>query len=249
MARVLFFVLLCLNGLVAAGLAGWLGAPSQPRGEAERLTNQLRPDTIHLLSAAELAAPPPRAEPVVVVPDVVEPAPPAPAPEPVMPPEPTPVPQEPAPVPLACVRFIGVGDDRAEALARMAREASDEVSIDDQSTLVPTSWWVHVPPQASRRAAELRVTQIRARGINDLFILQEEGPFQYAISLGLFKNEVSAKVHLGRLEAKGVQGGVITARGNLIHSVEMRGPADALSTLASDSALAFPDLEREACAP
>ncbi|MCB1887783.1 MAG: SPOR domain-containing protein [Rhodocyclaceae bacterium] len=248
MARVLFFVLLFLNGLVFAGLAGWLGAPSQPRGEAERLTNQLRPETIHLLSAAELAAVPPP-EPVAEVQVDAEPVPAEAAPEPPPDPPPAVALPEPAPVPMACVRFIGLDEERAGALTRMGQAASGDLVIDDRSDLVPTSWWVHVPPQASRRAAELRVTQIRARGIDDLFILQDEGPFQYAISLGLFKNEASAKVHLGRLEKRGVQGGVITPRGSQVHTVEMRGPADVLSSLASDSAVAFADLEREACAP
>ncbi|MCB1957997.1 MAG: SPOR domain-containing protein [Rhodocyclaceae bacterium] len=250
MARALFFVLLLLNGVVAAGLAGLLGTRDAPRGESERLTNQLRPEAIRWLSAAELAAAPVRPRPPAETPAVVAAAPVVEAPPPEPPPPPPPAAKpEPAPVPMACVRFVGLDDARTATLSGMARDASPDLAIDDRTELVPTSWWVHVPPEASRRDAERRVAQIRARGVNDLFILLDEGPFQYAISLGLFKTEASARIHLGRLEAKGVEGGIITARGNQIHTLELRGPADALATFASDSAADFPDLTREACAP
>lgn len=254
MARALFFILLLLNLLVLAGLAGLLGERAAPRGEAERLTNQLRPDSIRLLSAEELAAArdlpavePPPAPPVVAEP-VPEPPPPVAPPEPPRPAPVAAVPDAP-PVPRACVRFTALDDERHGALVAMAREASDALSLSDSTELVPSSWWVHVPPLGSRRDADRKVTEIRARGVNDLFILQEEGPFQYAISLGLFKTEASAQLHLQRLEAKGVTSGVITARGSVLHTLEMRGPADVLTTLASETAARFDKLERAPCSP
>lgn len=249
MARALFFILLLLNLLVLAGLAGLLGQRPVPRGEAERLTNQLRPDSIRLLSAEELAAPRRPTTEVPPAPVVAEAEPPSlPPAEPARPAPPA-MAHDAPPVPRACVRFTHLDGELSAALAAMAREASDALALSDSTELVPSSWWVHVPPLESRRAADRQVAEIRSHGVNDLFIMQEEGPFQYAISLGLFKTEASAQVHLQRLVAKGVNSGVITARGTLEHTLEMRGPADVLATLASETAAKFDKLERAACSP
>jgi len=261
-ARIVFFILLLLNLLAAAGLAGLLGS-GHARGEPERLTNQLRPDAIQLLEAgevppavlsAEKAAPPkapapapPAAEPAAAEAPAVE-APPAPPPPP--PPAAVAVAEPPAAVvPRACVRFVELTDAQAEALTELATSRPEPLQLAASAELRPSSWWVHVPPLEDRGAAERKVAEIRSHGVSDLFILQEEGPFQWAVSLGLFKTEASAKLHLSRLEAKGVRGGTITARGSMVHRIEMRGPADVLATLASDTDTQFEDLSRESCAP
>ena len=53
--RLLFFVLLLVNAIAFMLLEGWLGS-SAPRGEPERLTNQLRPGQIVLGEPPEAPA-------------------------------------------------------------------------------------------------------------------------------------------------------------------------------------------------
>ena len=253
MSRIVFYILLLLNLLAIAGLFGLLG-DSAPIGEPERLTNQLKPDEIRLLSADELAAalrppepPPPAPEPPpppVRAPAAVVAA--APEPEPAPPPEPEVISE---PVPQACLRFLRLSGDQANTLGVLAAKMPAELSLSDRIELEPTSWWVHIPPLPNRRAAERKVAEIRRLGVKDLFILQEPGPFQYSVSLGLFKNPASADLHLSRLRTKGVRTGIVTTRGRDVHFIEIRGPADALSTLASDAAERLEDVEREACEP
>lgn len=74
--RTLFLALLALNLVVfAGGQMGWLGS-SGPRGEPERLTNQMRPDAITLgkplppPDPAAIAPPPPLPEAAVAPPPV-----------------------------------------------------------------------------------------------------------------------------------------------------------------------------------
>ncbi|MCB1896426.1 MAG: SPOR domain-containing protein [Zoogloeaceae bacterium] len=251
MARVVFFALLLLNLLALGGLAGWLGG-SRSDGEPERLTNQLRPEAIELVALDRLPPEVPEPAPEPIVPEPSEP--PLPVPEPAPPPElaaPPPAPEVAAavPVPRACIRFIELTEALANELTTMTKAFDEPLDLADSAVLRPTSYWVHVPPLDSRRAADRKVQEIRSQGVRDLFILQEEGPFQFAISLGLFKTESSAQLHLRRLEARGVTGGTITARGNMIHRLEVRGPVDVLATLASDSAARFEGLEREPCEP
>lgn len=235
MSRILFFALLVLNLLAGAGLLGWLGS-RVPVGEPERLTNQLKPEAIRLLPPEALVAAPASApEPL-----------PEPAPAPVAAPEPIPAVVT---APQACMRFTQLTDAHAQNIAALAQQLAGEVVVADEAELVPSSWWVHVPPLASRGEAEAKVAEIRALGVSDLFILQDEGPFQYAISLGLFKTEASANLHLSRLRAKGVRSGIITARGNKVHVVELRGPANVLSSFASDLEATLAGVERQGCEP
>lgn len=101
--RFLVILLLILNLLALAAWRGWLGE-GDTRGEPERITNQLRPERIHLLSQAELsaqattlsdAAPDPEAEPAIT-PNAAVMAEPAPEIAPTGAPRPEPAP--PAPV-------------------------------------------------------------------------------------------------------------------------------------------------------
>ena len=76
----------------------------------------------------------------------------------------------------------------------------------------PNGWWVYVPPQGSRDAADGKVAELRALGVKDLYILQDDGPNQYAVSLGVFKTETSARQMLGRLQAQGSQRARVAAQ-------------------------------------
>ena len=251
MARVVFFALLLLNLLALGGLAGWLGG-SRSGGEPERLTNQLRPEAIQLVALDRLPPEAPEPAPEPVVPEPSEPPQPVPQPPELAAPPPEPPAPEAAaavPVPRACIRFVELTEAMTDELTSMTKAFDEPLELADSAVLRPTSYWVHVPPLDGRREADRKVQEIRAQGVRDLFILQEEGPFQFAISLGLFKTESSAQLHLRRLEARGVTGGTITARGNMIHRLEVRGPVDVLATLASDSAARFEGLEREPCEP
>lgn len=226
----LIVVLVVLNLLAAAGLLGWLGSAPR-RGEADRLGEQLRPEAIRL--AGEFIEPPsaaPAAVPVQAPPPVAAAAPAARPPE-----------------PPACARLEAVDDAAATEIGALAGQAGG-IELSDEVTRIPTSWWVHVPPLASRAAANARVAEIRERGVKELFVLLDEGPFQYSISLGLFKNAESAELHLSRMRARGVRDGVITVRGNDVHAIELRGAAPRLEPLLERLLARFEGIERRECA-
>lgn len=257
LVRLLFFILLLVNLFAFALLQGWLGS-SAPHGEPERLTNQLRPGQIVL-------GVPPATEQVessaVAVPEnatgvaamgspsvespVVEPAAEA-NPEPA--PAPMPKAVE-ASVPPACVRFAGLGAEQAADMIERARRTAKGLKIDDVRTGSPNGWWVYVPSLANREAADGKVAELRALGVKDLFILQDAGPNQYAISLGVFKTETSAKQLLARLQAQGVRSARVSQRNSETHRVEVRGPGDVVSSLASELGGRYPGVTRLGCPP
>ena len=246
--RLLFFVLLLVNAIAFMLLEGWLGS-SAPRGEPERLTNQLRPGQIVLGEPPEAPAAEqdqaPLADPAAI--EAAAPAN-APADAATSPPEPAHKAAAPA-LPAACVRFAGLSGDQASDMIERARRASKALTIDDARAGTPNGWWVYVPPQGSRDAADGKVAELRALGVKDLYILQDAGPNQYAVSLGVFKTETSARQMLGRLQAQGVRSARVSQRNSETHRIEISGPGDVVSDLASELGGRYPGATRLGCTP
>ena len=246
--RLLFFVLLLVNAIAFMLLEGWLGS-SAPRGEPERLTNQLRPGQIVLGEPPEAPAAEqdqaPLSDPAAIEAAASANAP---ADAATSPPEPAHKAAAPA-LPAACVRFAGLSGDQASDMIERARRASKALTIDDARAGTPNGWWVYVPPQGSRDAADGKVAELRALGVKDLYILQDAGPNQYAVSLGVFKTETSARQMLGRLQAQGVRSARVSQRNSETHRIEISGPGDVVSDLASELGGRYPGATRLGCTP
>ena len=88
----------------------------------------------------------------------------------------------------------------------------------DALRLEPASsqWLVATQPAATVAAATRRAQELRRRGVQDLYVIQEEGPLKGGISLGLFSTREAAE---RLLEARRGQG-IADAR-----LVERPGPA------------------------
>ena len=64
---------------------------------------------------------------------------------------------------------------------------------------------VFIPSQGSKDGADKKVSELRRIGVTDFFVIQEQGPLHWGISLGVFKTEEAAKQHLANLNNKGVR--------------------------------------------
>jgi hypothetical protein len=240
--RVVVIVLIFANLLALAIWKGWLGGgPSH--GEPERLSNQLNPDKIRLVTeaplpvsrAAVVQSPPLDASTVEEKVEAPAPVPPVPAPE--------------AVAPQACVVFSGLSADQAHELSARIARAGTGFTLAESRSEAPSSWWVHVPSQGSKEASDKKAAELRRLGVDDLFIMQEAGPNQFAISLGLYKNEQAATRHLEALKEKGVRSAQIVTRGAGTVRLEVKGPSDSLATLASDLSERLRGVSRLECAP
>lgn len=63
-------------------------------------------------------------------------------------------------------------------------------------------YWVYLPPLAEREAAEKRAREMRAAGIDDIYVIPR-GDMANAISLGLYSQRDSLERRLRALERKG----------------------------------------------
>ncbi len=74
------------------------------------------------------------------------------------------------------------------------------------------SYWVFIPPLLSRRDAENKAAELKRLGVPEFFIVQEDGPRNRAISLGLFSSKEAAAARLEMLRGMGVKSARIGER-------------------------------------
>jgi SPOR domain len=66
-------------------------------------------------------------------------------------------------------------------------------------------WWVFMPSQGTKANADKKVDELKRLNVTDFFIVQDDGPNKFAISLGVFRTEDAAKNYLAGLGTKGVK--------------------------------------------
>lgn len=74
------------------------------------------------------------------------------------------------------------------------------------------SYWVYIPPFASKREADNKAAELKKLGVPEFFIVQEDGPRNRAISLGLFSSMDTASARLEVLRSLGVKSAHIGER-------------------------------------
>src|SRR5258706_9941869 len=67
------------------------------------------------------------------------------------------------------------------------------------------SYWVFIPPQRNRQAANQKAAELKKLEVEDFYIVQEDSKFRFGISLGVFKTEEAARSRLAELRKKGVR--------------------------------------------
>lgn len=83
-------------------------------------------------------------------------------------------------------------------------------------------WWVYIPAQkgANQRQAALRkAAELRGLGVEDYFIVQEEGQHRWALSLGVFRTEEAARARLEVVRGQGVRTATVAARETVVPKV------------------------------
>ena len=228
MLRFAFWSLLFLNAALFAYSQGYLGTGNGDDHEPARLKRQFNTPKLVVLSAeqAEAAA---KAAPAPTAPGDsgndsandstaadAKPAAPAAPPQAQAQPQPA-TPARPPAADLACLdigTFSANGAKRFEArmaaldLGERAAAGRQTVQVQDVG-----SWLVNIPPQGSKEAADRKANELRNLGVTNFFIIRDDSPLKFGISLGLFKTESGAQNLLAQLGKQGVHTARITPRG------------------------------------
>lgn len=217
-----FFLFLVLANLAFLAWTSFV-SKSDTQSDPRPLARQIAPEKLRIVPAAAIATnPPAEANPASV------------------------------PAALACLEWGGF----APADAERASEALAPLSLGPRLTRRPVaddnaSWWVFMPPRANRQDAQKKAAELKALGVEEYFIVQDEGPQRFAISLGIFKTEAAAESRLEALRAKGVKTAQAGRRESSAQKVylQVRPAEEALATKLREIAASFSGSEVRECAP
>ncbi len=231
--RTAFLILLLAN----LGFFAWwrYGSPPDASADPAPLARQIDPEKLKVVAPKDLPPPSP-AKPAAVIRPETQPSP----------------PPSPAPVALKCLEwgsFTLTDAPRAEkALEPLALGAR----LAQRRTEENAGWWVFIPPQkvANQRQAALRkAAELRNLGIEDYFIVQEEGQHRWALSLGVFRTEEAARARLGVLRNQGVRTALVGARETVVPKVwlQVKGVDPSLEAKLKELALQVESTELRPC--
>jgi len=198
--RTAFLILLLAN----VGLFAWwrYGSPLDAAADPAPLARQIEPEKLKVVSPKDLPPPSP-AKPVAVV-------------------KPEPSPPPPPPVALKCLEWGSFTVADAPRAEKTLEPLALGPRLGQRRTEETAGWWVFIPPQKvanPRQAALRKAAELRNLGIEDYFIVQEEGQHRWALSLGVFRTEEAAQARLAALRAQGVRSAVVGARETVVPKV------------------------------
>jgi|GEM_PF-118731 len=126
--------------------------------------------------------------------------------------------EEKKPDPAACMEIGNFNAEDAKRFTAQLQTAGLSDRVKERNVHEVVSNIVYIPPQPDREGAEKKAGELRRLGITDFYIIQDNSPMRWGISLGVFKREEAARNHLATLAEKGVRSarlGQRTVRANL----------------------------------
>lgn len=227
--RTFFFFVVLANMLFFVAQQGYFGKIIPDAREPERMTQQINPEKIKRLSAQEFEA--------LTMPST------------------TPAEggsSENMMAQLEGKRCVQWGDFAGEDQRRVdvwlkSLALGDRVvthKVEGQA-----SWAVYIPPLKTRADADKKMQELRALGVTDFFIVQDDSELHLAISLGVFKSEEAAKTHLANLNKKGVKTGRVGQRAVTVNKtyIQFQKPDTALLRKLIEMKSIFPVQELREC--
>ena len=186
MKRFFWFLILLNLGLLAYFNIGYI----MP-GEPEIKLTEINPKKIKILSQSEIDALPKKQTSLPLISS------------------PTPEPETNA----TCFEWGTFSDSNLASVQKVLTRMSLPTTVKQQETVAPKRYWVYMPPLKTTADAQKKSAELKALGVEDLFVVQEE-KWKNAISFGIFEDEQLATKLMQELQAKGVKNIERTLRSN-----------------------------------
>lgn len=122
----------------------------------------------------------------------------------------------------ACVEWGGFTQADLPAARRLLAPLALGPRLSERQEEEVTNWWVYIPSQDNRQGAQRKGAELKALGVDDFFVIQDAGSYQWAISLGVFRSEAAAQARLADLKRKGVHSAQVGARASRVTKVWLR---------------------------
>lgn len=185
--RALLLILLLANLVLWAYQQSWLGQMPPTGREPGRITQQIQPEAIRVLSEADLKQLRERTKEGSTGAERKD-------------------------VPMACVEFGDFAADAAERVQARLEAMNLGVRLATISIEIPGWYMVYVPPLKTRAEADRTADELRGRGVRDLMVIEDNSALRNAISLGQFKDQDLALRHQSDLERRGIKGVRVSVR-------------------------------------
>ena len=131
---------------------------------------------------------------------------------------------------LACAEWGPLSEaDRVKATKLLEPMALGR-TLSSRGVDVSAEHWVYIPPKSSRTAADRSLADLKKLDVTASAIVIENGPWNFAISLGVFRNKEGADARLAELKAKGVKTATYRQREQIVAmtSLVLREPTQAM---------------------
>lgn len=124
-----------------------------------------------------------------------------------------PVEAAPSPVNVAktCMEWGVFSDTNLAAAQSELSQLSLQSTVKSETSQDAKRFWIYKPPLKSAQEALAKAAELKALGIEDIFVVQEP-KWKNAISFGVFEDEQLATKLLNELKAKGVKDAVKALR-------------------------------------
>jgi SPOR domain len=239
--RTLFLLLLFAN----VAFFAWSRYVSPPDAAADPmpLTRQIEPEKMKVVTPNEIPAPAPApaAAPAPRTPTAnAAPAAATPAATPAS-----------TPVAVKCMEWGSFTIADAPRAEKALEPLALGPRLAHRRTEETAGWWVFIPPQGSRAAAIRKAAELKALSIDEYFIVQEAGPYRWAVSLGVFRNEDAAQARLTTLRNQGVRSAQAAPRETVVPKVwlQVKNVDAPLQARLKDTARTIEGSELRECAP
>jgi hypothetical protein len=122
----------------------------------------------------------------------------------------------------ACVEWGSFALPDLPAARKLLEPLALGARLSERQVEETAKWWVYIPAQGDRQGAQRKGAELKALGVNDFFVMQDVGSYQWAISLGVFRSEAAAQAHLAELKARGVRSAQVGAGVSQVPKVWLR---------------------------
>lgn len=111
------------------------------------------------------------------------------------------------------------------------------------------SYWVFIPSLDSKAEVDKKTAELKKLNVPEFFVVQESGPNNRAISLGLFSSKEAATARLDVLRAKGVKSAKVAERTGKPTSIslDITGPETQADAIRQALAELLPENKLLAC--
>nr|WP_175041754.1 SPOR domain-containing protein [Duganella vulcania] len=227
--KFIFWSLVAINAALFAYGKGYLGHFSGNEREPERMLNQLNAGKLAIISAEKAndasAATAAAASAAAAA--------------------------KPAPEVLACVEIgsFVLADARRFETQLAPLNLGDRQSRHNLPGSEVSSYIVYMPPQGSKEGADKKAAELRALGVTNYFIMNDNSPLRWGISLGVFKTEGAAQNQLAALMKQGVRTARVAPRmsGSKLLAFQFRDVDAELKAKLEHLRAAYPNAESHAC--